>query len=133
MFLQELNFTTDIRDERSLLMVQALGDSNTVMRTGYIVPAQKPSKVLKKLQDKADKMGYKESSWPKGLLDKIEKLKKLKKAKAAAPQATPQATEREEYVRMPDGSLQKAKIKSVPVKNEAEKRDLWNKLMNSAK
>ena len=102
-------------------MVQPLGDSNTtVMQTGYIVPAKnkKPNKDLKLTPD---------------MQKLLDKFKKVKKEKAATPKAAPQSTEQDGYVRMPDGSLQRAKIKFVPAKTDAEKRDLWNKFMNPAK
>lgn len=98
-------------------MVQHLGDSTTVMHTGYIVPAKtkKANKDLK-LSPNMQKL--------------LDKFKKSKPVITNPKELTPQGYEREEYVRMPDGSLQKARVKFVPVTTEAEKRDLWNKFMN---
>ncbi len=95
-------------------MVLPLGDSNPVMQTGYIVPAK-------------DKKTNKDLKLTPDMQKLLDKFKKMKKGKAAT---APQSTERDGYVRMPDGSLQRAKIKFVPAKNDAEKKDLWDKYMN---
>ena len=100
-------------------MVQHLGDSTTVMHTGYIVPA-KTKKANKDL---------KISPNMQKLLDKF-KRNKTAIAKPKPKESTPQGYERDEYIRMPDGSLQKARVKFIPATTEAEKRDLWNKFMN---
>ena len=100
-----------------LLMVKYVADSTTVMHTGYIVPAKtkKPNKDLKLTPD---------------MQKLLDKFKKIKTTTAKPKDSNPQVSEHDGYVRMSDGSLQKARIKFVPATTEAEKRDLWNKFMN---
>ena len=89
-------------------------DSTIVVRTGYMVPveANKPKLLPKTKTNK--------------IIEELLKEAKTNETKKTAPY------EREEYRRIPDGSLQKVRVKFTPA-TEQDKKDLWEKWMNKVK